>query len=130
LYIPRRHGSNRETLQELCIGEIYNKGNYSAERNLKYATEYLYWPVMRRKLRNYVRQCEPCQVTKARNALPTGKALALPFPLEIFSSYAIDLIAPFTKLKLYNTVLVIVDRAVGFSWLIHTSRNATALETM
>jgi hypothetical protein len=130
LYIPKGHGSNSETLQELCIGEIHNKGHNSAERNLRYATEYIYWPEMRRDFSDYIKQCELCQINKERNALPTGEALALPFPSEIFSSYAIDFMGPFTKLKQYNTVLVVVDRAVGFSWLIPTSSNATALETM
>jgi hypothetical protein len=50
--------------------------------------------------------------------------------LPIFSSYPIDLMGPFTKLKQYNTVLVVVDKAVGFSWLIPTSSNSMAIETM
>jgi len=48
---------------------------------------------------------------------------------EIFSSYAIDFMGPFTKLKGQDSVLVVVDRAVGFSWLIPTSVTATAVQT-
>ena len=37
---------------------------------------------------------------------------------------------PFTKLKGYDTVLVVVDRAVGFSWLIPPMTTATAVDTI
>ena len=112
------------------IGEIHTKGHHSADRNLRYATEYIYWPEMRKDFRDFVRQCELCQANKERNSLPVGEAQTLPFPSEIFSSYAIDIMGPFTKLKSQDTVLVVVDRAVGFSWLIPTSVNATAVQTM
>ena len=36
---------------------------------------------------------------------------------------------PFTKLKGQDSVLVVVDRAVGFSWLILTLVTATAIQT-
>ena len=53
----------------------------------------------------------------------------VPFPFEIFSSYAIDFIDPFATLKGQDSVLVVVDRAVGFNWLILTSVTATAVQT-
>jgi len=84
---------------------------------------------MRKDFRDFVRQCELCQANKERNFLPTGDAQTLPFPSEIFSSYAIDCMGPFTKLKGQDSVLVVVDRAVGFSWLIPTSVTATAVQT-
>jgi len=130
LYIPKGHGVNGETLRELMIHEIHTKGHHSADRNLRYATEYIYWPEMRKDFRDFVRQCELCQANKERNTLPDGGAQSLPFPSEIFSSYAIDFMGPFTKLKGQDSVLVLVDRAVGFSWLIATSINATAVMTM
>src|ERR1700712_3915693 len=129
LYIPKGHGTNGETLRELIIGEIHTKGHHSADRNLRYATEYIYWPEMRKDFMDIVRQCELCQANKERNSLPVGKAQTLPFPSEIFSSYAMDFMGPFTKLKGQDTVLV-VDRAVGFSWLIPTSVNATVVQTI
>jgi len=54
----------------------------------------------------------------------------LPLPLEIFTSYAIDFMGPFTKAKNYNTVLVVVDRAVGYCLLIPTAAKATEIATM
>ena len=58
LYIPKGHEINGETLRELMISEIYNKGHHSADRNLRYASEYSYWPVMRKDFGDLVRQCE------------------------------------------------------------------------
>jgi len=48
LYIPKGHVANGQTLRELVISEVHDKGHHSAERNVRYATEYLYWPEMRK----------------------------------------------------------------------------------
>ena len=84
---------------------------------------------IRKHFRDFVRQCELCQANKERNTLPTRDAQTLPFPSEIFSSYPIAFMGPFTKLKGQDSVLVVVDRAGGFSWLIPTSVTATAVQT-
>jgi len=129
LYIPKGHGINGETLTELMLSEIHTKGHHSGERNLRYASEYIYWPEMPKDFRDFVRQCELCQANKERNTLSTGDAQTLPFPSEIFSSHAMDFMGPFTKLKGQDSVLVVVDRAVGFPWLISTSVTATGVKT-
>jgi len=54
----------------------------------------------------------------------------LPLPSELFTTYVIDFMEPFTKLRNYNTVLVVVDRGVGYCWLIPTTVKATAVATM
>ena len=59
-----------------------------------------------------------------------GDTRTLPFPAEIFTSYAIDFMGPFTRLKGHDSVLVVGDRAVGFSWLIPTTTTATAVDTI
>jgi len=130
LYILKGPATNGETLRELAISEIHNKGHHSAQRNLRYATEYLFWPEMRKDFRDFVAQCEQCQISKERSTLPSGDALILPLPSEIFTSYAIDFMGPFTKAKTYDTVLVVVDRAVGYCWLIPTTTKATAITTI
>jgi len=76
---------------------------------------------MPKDYRDFVMQCELCQSNQQRNTLLAGDVQTLPFPSEIFSSYAIDCMGPLTKLKGQDSVLVVVDRAVGFSWLIPTS---------
>jgi len=99
LYIPKGHAANGQTLRELVISEVHDTGHYSAERNLRYATEYLYWPEMRKDWRDYVRESEHCQRNKEGNALPKGNAQMMPIPREIFTSYAINLAGPFNKSK-------------------------------
>ena len=42
LYIPKGHGINGKTLRELMISEVHNKGHHSADRNLRYASQYIY----------------------------------------------------------------------------------------
>jgi len=130
LYIPKGHATNCETLKELAISEIHNKGHHSAQRNLRYATAYLFWPEIRKDFRDFAAQCEQCQISQERSTLPSGDALMLPLPSQIFTSYAIDFMGPLTKAKSYDTVLVVVDRAVGYCWLIPTTTKATVIATM
>jgi len=84
---------------------------------------------MRKDFRQGVRRCELCQANKEPNTLPVGNAQTLHFPCEIFLTYAIEFIGLFTKLKGQDSVLVVVDRAVGFSWLIPTLVNVMAVQT-
>jgi len=51
----------------------------------------------------------------------------LAFPSESINSYAINFMGPFTKLKNYDTVLVVVDRVVGYCGLIPTTMKATVV---
>jgi len=62
LYIPKGHAANGQTFRELVITEVHDKGHHSAERNLRYASEYLYWPEMRKHWRDYVMKCK--QISK------------------------------------------------------------------
>jgi len=129
LYIPKGHQINGENLRELMTDEIHTKGHHSSDKSLWYASAYIYWPEMRNDFKDFVRQYELCQANKERNTLPAGDALTLLFPSEIFSSYAIDFMGPFTKLMGLDSVQVVVDRTVGFSWLIPTAVTATAVQT-
>ena len=48
LYIPKGHAANGQTRRELVISGVHDEGHHSVERNLRYPTEYLYWPEMRK----------------------------------------------------------------------------------
>jgi len=91
------------------ISKIHTKGHHIADRHLRYGSEYIYWPEIRKDFRDFVRQCEPCQANKERNTLPASDAQTLPFPAEIFSNYAIHFMGLFTQLKGLDSVLVVVD---------------------
>jgi len=111
------------------ISEVHTKGHHSAARNLRYASKYIYWLEIPKDLRDSVGQCELCQGNNECSTLPVGDAQTLPFPSKIISNYTIDFLSPLTKLKAKDSVLVVVDRAVRFSWLIPTSVTATAVQT-
>ena len=102
LYKLNEQGINGETLRELMISEIQNKLYHSADTNLQYTSEYIYSPEMRKDFWDVIRLC---QTNKECNTLPDGNAQTLPLPTEIFLSYTIDFIAPFTKLKGHDSVL-------------------------
>jgi len=72
-------------------------------------------PETRPHFTHFVRQCELCHGNKERNTLPVSDAQTIPFPSEIFLSYAIHSMGLFIKLKGQDSVLIVVDRAVGSS---------------
>jgi len=123
------HGINGETLREQIISGIKTEGYYSPDRNPLYASEYIFWREMWKDFRDFVSQCELCQDNKERNPLPVGNAQTHPFPIGIFSSYAIDFMGPFTKLKGPDSGLLVVDIAAGLSYLIATLVTAMAVQT-
>jgi len=120
---------NLETLRELMISEVHPKGHHRTERNLHYASEYMYWLEKWKDFRYLVRQYALCQGNKEENSLPVRDAKTLPFRSEIFASYAIAFMSPLTKLNVQDSVVVVVDRDAGFCWLIPTSVTAIAVET-
>jgi len=134
LYIPKGHVANGHTLGELVISQVHDRGHHSAERNLRYPPEYLYWPDMRRDWRHYIRQCEHGQRNKEQDALPQGNAQMMPIPREIFTSYAINCAGPFNKskgpTKPDDMVFVVVDQAVGFTWFIPRTSDANSETTL
>ena len=130
LYIPKGHGVNGETLRELVLDEIHGKGHHSAERNLRYATEYLFWPEMRKDFTDFVKQCQLCQENRESYTLSQGRMQMLPIPTEVFTSYAIDMAGPFNTSTGKDTILVVVDRCVGYAWFIPTTTKATVAETL
>ena len=67
-----------------------------------------------------MRQCEQCQANKEGSTLLDGNAQSLLLLSELFSSYNIDFIELFTKLKGQISVLAVVNRAEGFGWLMPT----------
>jgi len=60
LYTQEGHGIKGETLRELMISEIHTKGHHGADRNLRYASQYIYWPEMWKDFRDFIRQCKLC----------------------------------------------------------------------
>ena len=49
---------------------------------------------------------------------------------EIFNSYAIDFAGPFNKSLNKDSILVVVDRCVGYTWLIPTESTVMAEGTL
>ena len=130
LYILKGHAVNGSTLRETVMEEIHNKGHHSAERNLRYVTEYLYWPEIRTDFRDYIRQCQSCQENKERTTRPQRRMQMLQLETEIFNSYAIDFAGPFNKSLNKDSILVVVDRCVGYTWLIPMESTVTAEGTL
>src|SRR5437588_4576528 len=80
--------------------------------------------------RDYVRQYWSCQENKERTTRSQGRMQMLQLETEIFNSYAINFTGPFNKSLNKDSILVVVDRCVGYTWLIPTESTVTAEGTL
>ena len=78
---------------------------------------------MRKDVRDSVRQFVLCQTNKVCNTLLHGNSESIPFSSEIFFSFSIHLMDPFTKLNGHCSLLV-VNGGMRFNSLIGTSVTA------
>ncbi|SGY55503.1 BQ5605_C006g04036 [Microbotryum silenes-dioicae] len=53
-----------------------------------------FWPNMSRHIKQYVQQCDSCQLTKARTTRVAGKLHTLPVPVRPMADIAVDFVGP------------------------------------
>ena len=58
------------------ISDIHTKGHHSADRNLRYASEYIYWPEKRKDFRTLLGNASYARATK--NATPYPPVMPKP----------------------------------------------------
>lgn len=70
----------------------------------------VYWPKLRKEVREFVRVCVTCQRYKPENTSPAGLLQPLPPPAGIFTDLTMDFIEALPSSQGKNTILVVVDR--------------------
>lgn len=69
-----------------------------------------YWPSLLRDVKNWVRQCSVCRMTKPVNAKPHGFLQPLPIPTAIWEDLSMDFITHLPLSAGKSTILLVVDR--------------------
>lgn len=89
-----------------------------------------YWPKMSKYIQRYVRSCEQCQRTKARQMKPPGLLNPLDIPCGRWVDISMDFLVSLPQSEDGDdAIIVIVDRLTKRAKFIATSTKATAEQT-
>ena len=86
-------------------------GHLGIQRTISLVSQRYWWPGLREFIRNYVKGCATCQVTKAGTTKPRIPLFPImaQHALISFSVIALDLIVDLPPLEGYDSILTITD---------------------
>jgi hypothetical protein len=109
VYILAAPGLRIKVLQEHHETPI--TGHLERDKTLERVQRSYFWPGLDRDVRVFVRSCDPCQRSKARNQCPPGLLQPIPLPTNRWEQVTMDLITCLPRTKAGHTgVAVFVDR--------------------
>ncbi|RJE17341.1 to reverse transcriptase, partial [Aspergillus sclerotialis] len=91
-------------------------GHFGVDKTMERITRDYYWPGMWTDIRNYIRQCDICQRSKADRHQQYGLLQPIPQMLRPWESVAMDFITKLPKSKeprtgnTYDSILTVTDR--------------------
>ena len=110
IYIPAE--LRREALQE--YHDVRPAGHPGVGAMMKRVLKHLWWPMIHRDVRQYVRGCQTCQAAKV-NTHPTAPPITPhdvavnPFP---FKQVSVDLVTDLPPARGFDSILTIVDQGL------------------
>jgi hypothetical protein len=109
VYIPAAPGLRIKVLQEHHETPI--TGHLGRDKTLESVQRSYFWPGLDRDVRAFVRLCDPCQRSKARNQCSPGLLQPIPLPTNRWEQVTMDLTTCLPRTKADHTgVAVFVDR--------------------
>lgn len=109
------------SLMTTILSEIYSSTHEGYHRTLQRVRSVFYWLGMRKKIKEFIRQCDTCQRQKAENVAPAGLLHPLPIPLQVWTDISMDYIDALPNSKGKTTIFVVVDRLSKYSHFIPIS---------
>ena len=88
----------------------------------------LAWPAMKQAIQAYVQSCTVCQQAKAEHIKKPGLLSPLPIPKEAWSLVSMDFIRRLPKSKIFDTILVVIDKFSKYGHFLPLSHPFTALQ--
>jgi hypothetical protein len=109
VYIPAD-----STLRTKILGECHDTpitGHLGRDKTLERVRRAYFWPGWERDTRAFVRSCDACQRSKARNQAPSGLLQPIPLPENRWEHVTMDLITCLPRTRANHTAIaVFVDR--------------------
>ena len=132
-YQPRVVIPDVPWIKKAILHELHNaaySGHCGEDKTLEAVSRLVWWPYLRRDIKDYLATCEACQRNKASNQKPAGLLNPLPIPENPWDSVSMDFITglPLTPRK-HDAILVVVDRLTKMTHVIPTTTTVDATET-
>ncbi|QKX57713.1 uncharacterized protein TRUGW13939_04831 [Talaromyces rugulosus] len=108
------------------------KGHQGVERTIEMITRTFYFPYVRKRVENYIRNCDECNRNKAVHHKPFGKMQIPEVPEEAWKSITVDFIQGLPQSKdpvtgiTYTDAMITVDRLTKYVILEPTPKDMTA----
>ncbi len=107
-------------------------GHFGAGKTLELLQRKYFWQSQRKDVREYVKTCQICQRTKTKRHRPYGELSSFPIPSKPWQEITLDFITglPPSRFrgKVFDSILVIVDRYTKMARYISTTKDITAAE--
>jgi hypothetical protein len=130
LYVPAQHAIRAELLK-LCHDDPF-AGHYGAARTAELLKRHFHWEQLDADVEQYTRTCDVCQKVKAKRHKPYGELQSLPRPSQPYEELTLDFIVGLPPSKragrVFNAILVVVDRYTKMATYIPTTNHVTAKE--
>jgi len=107
-------------------------GHFSAQKTADYVHRWYWWPRLGVEVNKYCISCGICQVNKTSTQRPVGLLHPLPIPNRPWGSIGMDFIGPFSKLRGYNYLWVVICRLTSMVHLppVKTTIKASKLASL
>ena len=108
LWVPK----GGQNLKMRVIKEVHDQpavGHPGVERTLSMLRRHYYWPAMREKVEQYLRNCHVCKRAKASRDAYNRLFQPLPVPKRPWVDLTIDFVVSLPKSQGYDSILMVVD---------------------
>ena len=125
----RQHFTLRQTIiDELHLTPMSGHRGYNATKAA--VRRRYYWPTMSEDIRQRIKGCTKCNMSKIDRSKPQGKMIPVQLPDTPGQSFNLDLMVDMPEVQLngvaYNKILVAVDRYSKRVYLMEVPKHATA----
>jgi hypothetical protein len=122
IYVP-------ESLRGSLLYEFHDTqagGHNGVRKTLALIRSTYSWPGITRFVKEYIKACQVCAVSKPLKKKPQGLLMPLSIPEGPWKSLTMDFITDLPLVKDFDSVLVIVDRFTKFTIIVPCSKKCTA----
>lgn len=99
-----------------------------SELTLRRVKAIFYWKGLSKSVKQFVRQCQVCQVSKSESIASPGLLQPLLIPEEVWSDISMDFITGLPKSGGKDVIFVVVDRLSKYSHFMALSHPFTAVD--
>lgn len=102
-----------EELRTELIREVHDQpssGHCGVRRTIALLTRHYYWPGYAATVKRYIRNCHPCQRSKAPRDKTNGLLVPLPVPQKRWQDIAMDFITGLPLSEGFNAICTLIDR--------------------